>query len=60
MYFRIVRWCVVKQYYITNLFQYYQGGVIVNVIVSSAVDRVYKSLSGQTKDYEIGICCLSA
>ena len=32
------------------------GGVMVSVLASSVVDRG----SGQTKDYKIGICCLSA
>jgi hypothetical protein len=27
------------------------------VIVSSVVDRVFEPRSGQTKDYEIDICC---
>jgi len=27
---------------------------------SSAVDRGFEPRSGQTKDYEIGICCFSA
>ena len=36
------------------------GGVMVNVLVSSAVDRGFEPQSGQTKDYEIGICCFSA
>ena len=31
------------------------GGVIVSVLASSVVDRG----SGQTKDYEIGMCCFS-
>ena len=31
------------------------GGVIVGVLASSVVDRG----SGQTKDYEIGMCCFS-
>ena len=35
------------------------GGVMVNVLVSSAVDRGFEPQSGQTKDYEIGICCFS-
>jgi hypothetical protein len=30
------------------------------VLASSAVDRGFESQSGQTKDYEIGICCFSA
>ena len=33
---------------------------MVSVLVSSAVDRGFEPRSGQTKDYKIGICCLSA
>jgi hypothetical protein len=29
---------------------------MVSVFVSSAVDRWFESLSGQTKDYKIGMC----
>jgi hypothetical protein len=36
------------------------GGVIVSVLVSSAVDRGFEPRSDQTKDYKIGICCFSA
>ena len=36
------------------------GGVMVSVLASSAVDCGFEPWSGQTKDYEIGICCLSA
>ena len=36
------------------------GGVMVSVLISSAVDRGFEPRSGQTKDYEIGICCFSA
>ena len=36
------------------------GGVVVNVLVSSAVDRGFWPRSCQTKDYKIGICCFSA
>ena len=36
------------------------GGVMVNMLTSIAVDRGLESRSGQTKDYEIGICCFSA
>jgi hypothetical protein len=35
-------------------------GVMIRVLDSSAVDGGFKCRSGQTKDYEIGICCLSA
>jgi hypothetical protein len=33
------------------------SGVMVSVLVSSAVDRWFEPRSGQTKDYKIGICC---
>ena len=33
---------------------------MVSVIISSAEDLGFESLSGQTKDYKIGICCFSA
>ena len=33
---------------------------MVNVFASSAVERGFEPRSGQTKDYEIGICCFSA
>ena len=36
------------------------SGVMVSVLASSVVDRGFEPLSGQTKDYEIGICCFSA
>jgi hypothetical protein len=36
------------------------SGVMVSVLISSAVDRGFEPRSGQTKDYEIGICCFSA
>ena len=33
---------------------------MVSVLVLSVVDRGFEPRSGQTKDYEIGICCFSA
>ena len=36
------------------------GDVMVRVLGSSAVDRAFEPRSDQIKDYEIGICCLSA
>jgi hypothetical protein len=33
---------------------------MVSVLASSAVDRGLEPRSGQTKDYEIGICCFYA
>ena len=33
---------------------------MVSVLASSAIDRGFEPRSGQTKDYEIGICCFSA
>ena len=35
------------------------GGVMVSVFASSAIDRGFEPLSGQTKNYEIGIYCFS-
>ena len=32
---------------------------MVSVLASSTVDRGIESLSGQIKDYKIGICCFS-
>ena len=39
---------------------YHIDGVMVSVLASSVVDRGFESRSGQTKDYEIGICCFSS
>jgi hypothetical protein len=36
------------------------SGVMVSVLVSSAVDRGFEPRSGQTKDYQFGISCFSA
>ena len=36
------------------------GGVMVSVLSSSAVDHGFEFRSSRTKDYEIGICCVSA
>ena len=36
------------------------GGVMGSVLASSAVDRGFEPCSGQTKDYNIGICYFSA
>ena len=33
---------------------------VVSLLVTSAVDHGFEPRSGQTKDYEIGICCFSA
>ena len=32
---------------------------MVSMLVSSVVDRGFKSWSGQAKDYKISICCFS-
>jgi hypothetical protein len=32
---------------------------MVSMLASSAVDRAFEPWSGQTKDYNIGICCFS-
>ena len=34
--------------------------MVISVLASSAEDRGFKPCSGQTKDYEIGICCFSS
>lgn len=36
------------------------GGVLVSVLAWSTVDDGFESRSGQTKDYQIVICCFSA
>jgi hypothetical protein len=36
------------------------GGVMVSVLASSAVDCEFEPRSGQTKENKIGICCFSA
>jgi len=35
------------------------GGVMDNMLAFSVVDCGFKSQTGKTKDYEIGICCFS-
>jgi len=35
------------------------GRVMVSTLTSSVVDSIFEPLSGQTKDYKIGICCFS-
>ena len=45
--------------YISRIFNRI-GGVIVNVLASSAVDHGFKPRLGQAKDYKIGIACFSA
>ena len=39
---------------------YAGSGVMVSVLSSNAVDRGFEPRSGQTKNYNIGICCFSA
>jgi len=36
------------------------GGVMIGMLASSAVDHGFNPGSGQNKDYEIGISCLSS
>ena len=48
---------------LSPIFQFYWyriSGVMLGVLSSSAVDPVFEPQSGQTSDYKIGICCLSA
>ena len=49
-----------KKYYFMQASINCIGGVMVSVLASSAVDRRFEPRSGQTKDYEIGICCFAA
>ena len=37
----------------------YISGVIVGLLTSSVVDSWFEPWPGQTKDYNIGICCFS-
>ena len=48
---RFVRSCMKNSTFIT----YRTGGVMVSMLVSSAVDRGFEPRSGQTKDYAICI-----
>ena len=43
-----------------SLLQNRIGGVMVSVLALSAVDCGFQPRSGQTKDYQIGICCFTA
>ena len=36
------------------------GGVMVSMLTSSAIDRVFEPRLGQTIDYKLIICCISA
>jgi hypothetical protein len=54
---------VVTVQYSAPLFQLMSngiGGVMVSVLVWSAVIRGFEPRSGKTKGYAIGICCFSA
>jgi hypothetical protein len=42
-----------------NLQVYRNGGVMISVLAPSAVDFGFEPRSGQTKDYNICICCFS-
>jgi hypothetical protein len=43
----------------TSIYTQSIGGIMVSVLVSNGVDREFEPQSGQTKDYEIRICCFS-
>ena len=55
-------YCKILELLTEYLFKMYNhiGGVLVSVLVSSAVDRGFEPRSGKTKDYAIGISCFSA
>ena len=56
----LLSYCV-KVYSRGNINQKHRiDGVMVSVLASSAVDHGFEPRSGQTKNYEIGICCFSA
>ena len=38
----------------------HNGGIMVSMLASCAVDHGFEPRSDQTKDYKIGICCFSA
>ena len=63
MYFTIIQ-CIFYYYNIIFISINYNeknliGSVMVSVLVLSAVDRGFELRSGQTKYFEIGICCFS-
>ena len=35
------------------------GGVLVSLLATNVVDRGFEPRSGQTKDYQTDICCVS-
>ena len=43
-----------------NIIKNHIDGVMVNVLTLSGVDHGFEPMSGQTKDYKVGICCFSA
>ena len=47
----------IKQYSMTPCSKF--GGKMVSVLTLSVIDLGFHVLSGQTKDYKIGICCFS-
>jgi hypothetical protein len=51
--------CVCTLKYHSKLVTSRIGGVMVSVIASSVVVRVFEPRSGQTKDYAVSICCFS-
>ena len=48
--------CVSNVIYVCNRI----GGVMIGVLDSGAVNRGFEPQSGQTKNFKIGMCCLSA
>ena len=44
----------------TLYLRYRVGDVMVSVLILNVVDHGFESRSGQTKVYEIGICCFFA
>ena len=49
----------INKHRLTKMYNH-DGGVMVSVLASRAVDRGFQPRSGQTKDYKIRICCFSS
>jgi hypothetical protein len=47
-------------YILMSLVSGRMGGVMVSLLASNGVNHGFKRMSGQTRDYKIGICCFSA
>ena len=46
--------------YIVHMVKKCTGDIMVSMLASSVIDSGFEPWSGQTKDYEMGICSFSA